>query len=34
MVVTLSPMHNPEFSKMQLEGFTSQRTRLDRRFNR
>ncbi len=34
MVVTLSPMHNPEFSKMQLEGFTSQLTKLDRRFNR
>lgn len=34
MVVTLSPMHNPEFSKMQLEGFTSQLTKLDRRFPR
>lgn len=32
MVVNLSPMHNPEFSKMQLEGFTSQLTKLDRRF--
>ena len=32
MVVTLSPMHNPEFSKMQKEGFTSQLTKLDRRF--
>ncbi|MFY0521896.1 SRPBCC family protein [Archangium gephyra] len=32
MVVTLSPMHNPEFTQMQLEGFTSQLTKLDKRF--
>ena len=32
MVVTLSPMHNEEFTKMQLEGFTSQLTKLDQRF--
>lgn len=32
MVVTLSPMHNPEFTKMQKEGFTSQLTKLDKRF--
>jgi uncharacterized protein YndB with AHSA1/START domain len=32
MVVTLSPMHNPEFTEMQLMGFTSQLTKLDRRF--
>jgi uncharacterized protein YndB with AHSA1/START domain len=32
MVVTLSPMHTPEFSKMQLEGFGSQLTKLDKRF--
>jgi len=32
MVVTLSPMHNPEFTQMQLMGFTSQLTKLDRRF--
>lgn len=34
MVVTLSPMHNPEFSQMQREGFTSQLTKLDGRFAR
>lgn len=33
MVVTLTPMHTPEFSKMQKEGFTSQLTKLDRRFS-
>jgi uncharacterized protein YndB with AHSA1/START domain len=32
MVVTLEAMHSDEFSKMQLEGFTSQLAKLDRRF--
>jgi uncharacterized protein YndB with AHSA1/START domain len=32
MVVTLSAMHSPEFSQMQKEGFTSQLTKLDKRF--
>ena len=32
MVVTLSPMHSPQFSEMQKEGFTSQLTKLDGRF--
>lgn len=32
MVVHLSGMHNDEFTKMQLEGFTSQITKLDQRF--
>jgi uncharacterized protein YndB with AHSA1/START domain len=32
MVVTLDPMHNPEFSQMQAEGFTSQLSKLDRRY--
>ena len=32
MVVTLEQMHSAEFSKMQLEGFTSQLTKLDKRF--
>jgi hypothetical protein len=32
MVVTLSPMHNPHFTQMQVEGFSSQLTKLDRRF--
>jgi uncharacterized protein YndB with AHSA1/START domain len=32
MVVTLSPMHNPEFTQMQREGFTSQLTKLEQRF--
>lgn len=32
MVVTLSPMHAPEMSKMQAEGFTSQLSKLDERF--
>jgi uncharacterized protein YndB with AHSA1/START domain len=32
MVVTLAEMHSAEFSKMQLEGFTSQLTKLDKRF--
>jgi hypothetical protein len=30
--VTLSPMHNPEFSVMQKEGFTSQLSKLDTRY--
>ena len=32
MIVTLGPMHNDEFTGMQLEGFTSQLTKLDDRF--
>ena len=32
MVVTLDPMHTDEFTKMQKEGFTSQLTKLDKRF--
>jgi len=32
MLVTLEAMHSEEFSKMQLEGFTSQLTKLDQRF--
>jgi uncharacterized protein YndB with AHSA1/START domain len=32
MVVTLDGMHSPEFSKMQKEGFASQLTKLDERF--
>lgn len=32
MVVTLSPMHTPEVTQMQKEGFTSQLTKLDSRF--
>ena len=32
MVVTLDAMHSDEFTKMQKEGFTSQLTKLDRRF--
>lgn len=32
MVVTLSPLHDPAFGKMQVEGFTSQLTKLDGRF--
>ncbi len=32
MVVTLDGMHNPEFTKMQEEGFSSQLTKLDERF--
>ncbi|NUQ74370.1 MAG: SRPBCC domain-containing protein [Polyangiaceae bacterium] len=32
MVVTLEPMHTDEFSKMQSMGFTSQLTKLDKRF--
>jgi uncharacterized protein YndB with AHSA1/START domain len=32
MVVTLDPMHDQEFTKMSTMGFTSQLTKLDRRF--
>jgi uncharacterized protein YndB with AHSA1/START domain len=32
MVVTLDPLHDEEFSNMQVEGFTSQLTKLERRF--
>jgi hypothetical protein len=32
MVVTLDPMHDEEFTKMSVMGFTSQLTKLDRRF--
>jgi uncharacterized protein YndB with AHSA1/START domain len=32
MLVTLDPMHSDEFSQMQKEGFTSQLTKLDKRF--
>jgi uncharacterized protein YndB with AHSA1/START domain len=32
MVVTLDPMHNEEFTKMQREGFTSQLSKLDKRY--
>ena len=32
MVVTLDGMHNDEFTRMQKEGFTSQLTKLDKRF--
>lgn len=32
MTVTLSGMHDPAFTEMQREGFTSQLTKLDRRF--
>jgi len=32
MVVTLDPMHNDEFTKMSTMGFTSQLTKLDKRF--
>jgi uncharacterized protein YndB with AHSA1/START domain len=34
MVVTLTPMHTPEFSGMQKEGFTSQLAKLDKRFGK
>lgn len=33
MVVTMSPLHNEQFTKMQREGFGSQLTKLDQRFN-
>jgi uncharacterized protein YndB with AHSA1/START domain len=32
MVVTLEPMHSEEFTKMSIEGFTSQLRKLERRF--
>ncbi|WP_380879085.1 hypothetical protein ACFB49_20260 [Sphingomonas sp. DBB INV C78] len=32
MVVTLTGMHSPEFTQMQIEGFTSQLTKLDKRY--
>jgi len=32
MVVTLDPMHSDEFTRMSLEGFGSQLTKLDERF--
>ena len=32
MAVTVYPMHNEEFTKMSIEGFTSQLTKLDKRF--
>ena len=32
MIVTLSAMHSPEFSRMQKEGFTSSLVKLERRF--
>jgi uncharacterized protein YndB with AHSA1/START domain len=32
MVVTLHGLHDPEFTKMQEQGFTSQLTKLDERF--
>jgi uncharacterized protein YndB with AHSA1/START domain len=32
MVVTLDPMHDDEFTKMSTMGFTSQLTKLDKRF--
>ena len=32
MIVTLSPMHDAQFSEMQLQGFTSQLTKLDERY--
>jgi uncharacterized protein YndB with AHSA1/START domain len=32
MVVTIYPMHNEEFTRMTIAGFTSQLTKLDKRF--
>ena len=32
MVVTLDPMHNEQFTKMQSDGFTSQLSKLDKRY--
>ncbi len=32
MVVTLDPMHDEGFTKMQTEGFTSQLSKLDKRY--
>ena len=34
MVVTLHPMHDEEFTKMTVQGFSSQLTKLDYRFER
>jgi len=34
MVVTLDPMHNEEFTNMLTMGFTSQLTKLDKRFEK
>jgi uncharacterized protein YndB with AHSA1/START domain len=34
MTITLEPMHSEHMSKMQLDGFTSQLTKLDARFGR
>ena len=34
MVVTLDPMHDEELTRMSTMGFTSQLTKLDRRFGR
>jgi uncharacterized protein YndB with AHSA1/START domain len=34
MVVTLYPMHDEEFSSMQVTGFASQLTKLDKRFGK
>ena len=33
MVVTLEAMHSEEFTKMSVQGFTSQLTKLDKHFN-
>jgi hypothetical protein len=32
MVVTLDPMHDEEFTQMQTEGFSSQLSKLDKRY--
>lgn len=32
MTVTIYPMHDEEFTRMSIQGFTSQLTKLDRRF--
>lgn len=32
MIVTLDPMHSDEFTQMQKEGFTSQLSKLDKRY--
>ena len=32
IVLTLDPMHNEEFTKMATEGFTSQLSKLDKRY--
>ena len=34
MVVTLDPMHNEEFTQMQKAGFTSQLSKLDKRYGK